>query len=364
MRKAICIFLFLSCLFPSLFSQEENSVWISFQNKGSDLIGYKDLNGNIRIEPKFGLFTSVGKFENIIAVSEKQEDNHFKNYYLTKDGKIVGKDSLYISDFSYDCENEGFIRFQHKGLIGILNSKGEVVVPAIYNYLTNMRNGMAIGLKDAIKKHEDNNSGCEHFEWSGGKYQLIDTLNQVLAENVNYNGNLNFYSVKQSAYPVSDSISVCFPSKDGRYYYSFVDFSKEFKKWFSEEFSKNTTPEKLLQMSFDSIIWEGKNKWETANKLKFITNNFHLLKKVLEKTVSNKTEQFLSFNMPNPFIGEKKQFKKYLNNYGELMEWKYPALTLYVSSGTTGQFQDQFDFIRTNEGYRLFSVTFRSHTLK
>ena len=49
---------------------QSNDTWTSFWNKDTTLVGYKDINGVVKIEPKFTGFTSAGKFENIIAVTE------------------------------------------------------------------------------------------------------------------------------------------------------------------------------------------------------------------------------------------------------------------------------------------------------
>ncbi|MHC0443614.1 WG repeat-containing protein, partial [Flavobacterium sp. 3-210] len=83
-----------------------------------------------------------------------------KSYYLTKQGKIVGRDSLYVFDNGPDCENEGFIRFtNHKtDKMGIFNSEGKIVIPAQYSALTKVRNGLIVVLKDAEKQQDG-----EHF---------------------------------------------------------------------------------------------------------------------------------------------------------------------------------------------------------
>lgn len=92
MKKIIILLTFI-ILNSSSYSQSSD-VWTSFPNKDTTLIGFKDKNGTIKIAPKFTGFTIAGKFENIIAVSE-DENGKWKSYYLTKQGKIVGRDSLY-----------------------------------------------------------------------------------------------------------------------------------------------------------------------------------------------------------------------------------------------------------------------------
>src|SRR3954464_8656370 len=107
--KKIIIYIFL-CLNFTLSAQDKDT-WVSFWDKDTTHIGFKDKNGNIKIAPKFMGLTFANKFDDIIVVSEEVNET-WKSYYLTKTGKIVGRDSLYIFDNSPDCENEGFIRFK------------------------------------------------------------------------------------------------------------------------------------------------------------------------------------------------------------------------------------------------------------
>lgn len=173
---------------------QSNDIWTAFPNKDTTLTGFKDKNGVIKIEPKFNGFTIARKFENIIAVTEEESGN-WKSYYLTKQGKIVGRDSLYVFDNGPDCENEGFIRFTDRKTdkMGIFNAEGKIVIPAEYSALTKVKNGIISVLKDA-KKQQDG----EHFFWAGGKEFLIDINNKILVEDFAYNDDLNFYSLEKS----------------------------------------------------------------------------------------------------------------------------------------------------------------------
>ena len=64
------IFLFISC---TLSAQNKNT-WVSFWNKDTTLVGFKDKNGAVKIEPKFMGMTIANKFDDIIAVSEEEEN--------------------------------------------------------------------------------------------------------------------------------------------------------------------------------------------------------------------------------------------------------------------------------------------------
>ena len=341
----------------SLFGQN-NDVWTSFWNSDTTLIGYKDKNGVIKIEPKFELFSIARKFEDIIAVMEEVEDM-YESYYLTKSGKVVGKDSMHIFDNGFDCESEGFIRFRdHKtDKAGMFNRNGEIAISAEYSDLTRVRNGMIIALKGAKREYWDNSR--EHWSWTGGKEMLIDTLNNVLIDNFPYTTNLNFFSIEKTKTHHLDPIREYFSAIDGSYF-SFINFEKEFKQWLIDSLFVNLTTEKLINASFDTITWCSNKGWEKTNKRYFVTSNFETLKKRLLEILNPDCEYFISINGLNSYMYEGIEFEKYYNNCGEAKEWIYPLMEIVVSHKTQKKFtQNHFDFLRTDSGYKLISVTIR-----
>jgi hypothetical protein len=88
MRHSFLIYFFTltSC---TLLGQSKDT-WISFWSKDTSLIGFKDKNGLVKIEPKFSGFTSASKFDDIIAVTEAKNET-WNSYYLTKTGELLGK---------------------------------------------------------------------------------------------------------------------------------------------------------------------------------------------------------------------------------------------------------------------------------
>ena len=259
----LMFFTTISCL---TMQGQKNDFWTSFYNNDSTLIGYKDKTGFVKIEPKFAGFTFARKFENIIAVTETN-NGKWNSYYLTKQGRNVGIDSLYTFDNSSDCESEGFIRFRDikTDKVGMFNKNGDVVIPAIYNELSNVKNGMIIALKGAERKFWD---GGEHYSWDGGQQFLIDTKNNILIENFKLEENLNFFSIEKSTKVNTDSIRKSFLAIDGSYY-SFVDFEKEFIQWITSELQNDLTFEKLIGNSYETITWASKDSWTNTNKEKF-----------------------------------------------------------------------------------------------
>lgn len=359
MKKIIILLTFI-ILNSSLYSQSSD-VWTSFPNKDTTLIGFKDKNGKIRIEPKFTGFTIAGKFENIIAVSE-DENGKWKSYYLTKQGKIVGRDSLYSFDNGPDCENEGFIRFKDykTDKMGMFNGEGKIIIPAQYSNLSKVQNGMIIALKDAQKEIDG-----EHFFWSGGKDYLIDSNNKILIEDFKYNTELNFYSVQKSQKPLKDPSRESFLGIDGQYY-SFINYDKEFKNWLKNILLTDLSKSNLEKNSFDKITyWKEPEGWISESKSKFIEKNFNVLKLKLQQLNSANTDYFVSSDGLNKFIFESEEYQVYFNNCNEPKEWMYPVKNVIINpKNKSDSGQDHFEFLRTEEGYKLISVSLKKEELK
>lgn len=359
MKKILTLWIFL--FLNSLVSAQNNDIWTSFPNKDTTLIGFKDKNGNVKIEPKFSGFTTARQFENIIAVTEEKKGK-WESYYLTKSGKIIGRDSLYVFDNGPDCENEGFIRFTDRKTdkMGIFNSDGKIVIPAQYSNLTKVKNGMFIGLKDA-KKETDG----EHSFWTGGKEFLVDIHNKILVESFTYNDDLNFYSVEKSKEPSKDPIRDNFLGVDGQYY-SFINFGKEFKEWLQNTFLKNLSKANLEKHSFDKITyWKEPNGWISEPKTKFVDQNYTYLKLKLEELKNPKTDYFITTDGLNQFIFETEEYDIYFNNCNESKDWIYPVKSIIINPKNKADFkQDHFEFLRTENGYKLISISLAKDNLK
>jgi len=349
--------------------QSQNTdTWTAFMDDSSGLLGFKNSTGQVEIEPKFMGFTIARKFDNIIAVMVKNEGN-YKTYYLTKSGKKVGIDSLHIFDNGADCESEGFIRFRDKvtDKVGMFDKNGNIIIPAVYNELSRVQNGLVWALKGAKKKYWDkhNESGCNHYSWVNGKEMLINTKNEVVIENFQYEGNLNLFSLHISAIQNDNPNRHSFKGKNGKFY-SFIDYKKEFRNWINSKLLDSLTLDKLIKVSFDSITyWKEPNGWTTELKTDFLKSNFELIKTRFLELNKIETDYFVAINGLNPFIFQGKEHSKYFNNCGEARREKYPVMGLIINNKTKSDLiQDHFDFIRTDNGYRLISMTIRNGKIK
>ncbi|MDR0347867.1 MAG: hypothetical protein LBH90_00035 [Tannerella sp.] len=336
----------------------QHDTWYAFSDPENDeLTGFKDAYEE-----------EVRKFDHMLAVVEMTGDK-VQSYYLTKSGRIVGRDSLFFFDNVPDCENEGFIRFHDKqtNRTGMFNRNGDIVIPAEYNALTKVMNGLVVGLKNAEKQywHEhDEPSGCNHYSWTGGQSVLLDTANHVLIEDFNYEGTLDYYSFQITDFPLADSSYLNFKSVAGTCY-SFIHIEKEFQRWLNEILQTDFSSEKLLAASYDSITWMSSNSWKTESKYDFIEHNFNILR---DRLFLIKQPEFEFFIMPdglNRFLFNSNDFDCYYDNCGDAKEWQYPVMSLILNHRDSDRLtQDHFDFLRTDKGYRLLSVSLRSGYLQ
>ncbi|MDR6340522.1 hypothetical protein HNQ91_003587 [Filimonas zeae] len=351
----------LSALCISSLTAQHSNTWYMYYNGDSSLTGYKDARGNVMITPQFSGLTYAHRFDDIIAVTVETK-GMWNSYYLTKSGRITGTDSLYIYDNTSDCECEGFIRFHDKKTdrAGLFNSRGQVAVPAQYNALSNVKNGMLSGLMDAKKEYWDNDAtkhAHEHFSWKGGREVLLDTLNNVLIAAFTSGHTLNFYSLQKHRTPSTDKRRKNFKATDGLYY-SFLDYEQEFNAWFADSLMPGLNQARLTATAQDSIVWFGADGWEKTERVAFISKNFAVLQTALQKANSHPAQLSVFKERLNPYLYEGPEWQQYFDNCGNAKEWRYPVMQLVYSYTIDGNtVQNHFDFLRTESGYRLIGVS-------
>ncbi|ANE52410.1 WG repeat-containing protein [Flavisolibacter tropicus] len=379
--KQTALFLFQFLLLHFSFGQSQDS-WVRFYDTASEKSGYKDLKGNIKIPATFDGLTKADTFYHIIAVNEMAGDT-YKSYYLLKDGRKVGQDSVYVFDFMFDCESEGKIIFydRKKDRVGFLNQDGVAIIPAVYNYVSPFRNGLAIAHRNAKRKCWDkggDTTNCEHLGWEGGESILINDKNEILVDSFAIDlSSIDWYSRKINDPSVDTSLYISIKGR-GNTTYSFVDYDKEFKKWFYNTFlstvrSKNKALSKLL---FDEVTyWSGKKGWTSIGRTEFL-KTFPAVLTAQRFEAGKLKEISLSQDMFNDLIFDKSIYKKYLNACGAHNKDQYPLynvmLTYYkkrlkpltaIESGFLRNYeidyQEHFEFLRTENGYKLLSVSLK-----
>lgn len=361
------VFFRILVLIPLLSFSQQNDIWYSFQDEKTELKGFKDANDSVVLPAKYGIFTVANKFDKIIAAQEFK-DNYtlVEEYYLLKDGTKFGRDSLYVFDFSYPCESEGFIKFQDKkkGLVGFFNTKGKIGIPAEYSAVTQMRNGTFVALKNATKKYWNNNKhvyGCNHWNWNGGTKYLVDSTNTILIKNFKSNEALNFYSLKITDKPVKSEIRDSFLGVNGKYY-SFINNKKEFELFFNTLLD-NLSIESLQKNSYNEVVYSDKNGWNSKPKDIFLKEKGNTILKRFKNLKIDTVKYSINIDDYTPNASNLEYlFEKRKNNCGDLNTSKYPIINVlvnYYNKNKDFLFQDHYDFIKINNKYRLLSVTVR-----
>jgi len=174
---------------------------------------------------------------------------------------------------------------------------------------------------------------------------------------------LNFYSVQKSKEKNQDPIRDNFPGVDGQYY-SFINFDKEFKSWLKTNLIKSLSKENLLQVSNDKItFWKEPNGWISEPKAVFLNRNYKLIKKKLSDLNSVNCDYAIFSEGLNQFIYEAEEYQHYFNNCNQPKEWMFPVKNIVITSKNKNAKQDHFEFLRTENGYRLISISLGNEEL-
>lgn len=304
----------------------------------------------------FMAFAKENKSDKIVAIS-KIGNSSYESYYLTRTGKKVGIDSLYMYDNGVDCENEGFIRFRdHKiDKVGFFDNDGNVAIPPIYSDASKVHNGMIFTISG--KRIKDG----EHT-YSVGDEALVDIHGNILIENFTLNEDINLYSVvmedkNYSASPIRDY----FQGKNDKTY-SFVNYKKEFRHWFESVFKKELAKEKIKDHFFDKVsYWDDKYGWVLSKKEDLTQSMVSDIMQKFKRVQIKDTTYQISLDDINSFIYQGKEFEPYYNICYEQIVGKYPVANAIFDGKNKGKsVQDHFEFLRTDKGYKLIGISIRS----
>jgi hypothetical protein len=363
--------IFLLCISNVNSLAQDKNLWTSFMDDKNELIGYKDYNQNVKIPPKFiSGFTIARSFDNIIVVAEQIDSVNYSSYYLLKNGKEFGRDSIYLWDNSPDCESEGKIRFRDNitDKAGFFDKNGNVVIPAVYNDVMPFRNGMSVAIINAEKKCLDgkifNKNNCEHWSWEGGEIVLFNDSNKIVIDDFIFTDELDWYSLNIVDERGDTSIRDYYKGKNGKYY-SFVNFEKEFKLWFQSGLLCSTNIEKLRNNCFSEITYwsDSNNEWITMETDNFLKENKEALSQKLCEFQKENSDYSIFMEGLNPFIFSKEIYSMYYDYCGNSMTWKYPVFDVVISyNDKEGRvdYQDNIEFLRTDDGYKLICLSIKN----
>jgi hypothetical protein len=388
MSKKNILLIFILCSKFSLAQTEDH--WVKYIDTIKQLVGYKDLAGNIKIPARYSISANADKFYNIMAISEKVDSNYCF-YYLLRDGTKVGRDSVFSFDSMNDCESEGKILFldRKKDRVGFFDKNGVVIIPAVYNIATPFHNGLAIAMRNAKRECWDTNEDtltCEHLSWTGGEIILINEKNEILADSLTWAfNNINWYSLKTNTSNIDTTICMSLKGRNGNTY-SFINYEKEFTKWFKTKFLvalNSSHKHNLAKYLFTEITYSAINEWKGLPKNKWLDSFPTVLTKSRFK--ENKLKQLSIVDVDfNSLIYEGPTYNEFFTACGLHNKEKFPTflvmLTYYKKcaievklaplkgsipdpttiSDFTNQYeidyQENFEFIKTKDGYQLYSV--------
>ncbi len=357
-------------------SAQKNNTWHAFLSDDGYKRGFKNENGEVMIPPKFMGFTGAKKFRNIMAVME-ENDGKLSSYYLLKNEKKIGKDSLYIWDMAFDCESEGMIRFRDSKTdkVGFFDGNGKVAIPALYSDAAPFRNNVAAVIKNAQRKCFDDTvyqkeKPCEHWKWDGGQVLLIDKNNKVLLKDFKYNRLIDLYSMKENDTTTLPYRLTQVGSNNN--YYSFNNYEKQFKHWFFNDFIKDLEfarqsanielPRlRLLENAMPEIYFYGMKqvtgKTEKIKAKQFIASNLEYLIKTFLALQKKEADYFISIGELNPLIWNEPSHEKYFDDCGEPFKAKYPILSVIINQKKEEKsYQEHLEFLKTDEGFKLISI--------
>ena len=355
---------------------DDTEPWISFTNKKTELTGYKDKKGNIKIPAKLGgVFGYPDTFYNIMEVVEAP-GKKYEEYYLLKNGKKIGRDSIYVFDFQSDFESEGKIRYHDykTDKYGFFDKDGKVVIPAEYDGIDQFHNGLTTGWIHAERIHYDKKPREHSPRKKGGEMVLINDKNEVLVHNYNveYWQKIDWYSMEVNKRSADSAIRVFIKGENGNVY-SFIEYQKEFALWFYADFlpairAKNKTA--ISNFFFEEVEIGSYGGTpidsDTSNLFKkedftseiYETYLYPWANKLLDTSI---IDAGYNNSEIDGYYDHSKYLRKFFSYCGKHNNEKYPNFKAGLN------YNDDFEerkklgvselkFIRTENGYKLYKI--------
>lgn len=132
---------------------------------------------------------------------------------------------------------------------------------------------------------------------------------------------------------------------------------EEFAQWFITTFVDSLSRGTLLKHCYHDIyFYKDKKGWVSDNRRRFVNQNFEQISDFLSKVPKEGLEHYVVMSQLSWFSYKKNEFRKYFDESGEAMEWKYPVMSIDMRH-EKGKIY--FDFLKTDEGYKLLRITVR-----
>ncbi len=357
MKKMLIIAFLFFFNFLALAEEKKDDIWFVFKDESSGLMGFKDAKGHIVEKAQY--YVEANRFKDLIYIWRDNQGH--ERYILTKSGKKIHDLPIFWNNGMNmaDCESEGFIRFTNKeGKVGLLNKEGEITIPAEYDRLSQATGGFIVALTGAETivdmSHQD-----PHSFLKGGEEYLIDVNNNILIKNFKSHEYINYYSLKIEENPSQNEIRESFLGVNGKYY-SFINYEKEFEKWFFKEVLDNLSQENLMNITDEKMRYSIKNSnnhisEEIAESSTVIKDNYELIyKKLTAAQMMDERQYIYQIYQDNLFYDEELLSEEYYNSCSKRNNKKYPAMTVTVGSEIDPL--ASITFVRENDGYKIFKL--------
>jgi len=307
----------------------------------------------------------------IAVVLDTTDSNKWRHYYKLANGRVLGEDSVYAFDATDDCESDGKIRFRDRvtDKVGFFDNEGRVVVAAVYNDASRFQNGMAMVIKNARRVGWDGEDcekgGCEHWLWAGGSTMLINARNEVLVDKFEIDGVINWYSVQLKTMPGDTSMYRSVKGVNGKWYV-FMDYEKEFERWFKEVYLKEASEMRsLAAFAHDSLVSSlpEYQDWKRMSRDEFIKVHGRQLQQRLQPLRDRTVRYFATLEGLNPYIHTGGSFEPFFDSITMGDPGRYPVFDIisnFTDKNRGLDYQEHYTFLRTDKGNKLMGVSWRN----
>lgn len=171
MRVYLTIF---SLFLLTILHAQEKDFWI-LKSDSTESLGYVDKLNNVKIPfgkypmcytDTFWTYAIVLKTDEGFIAIDRQENKLF---------------SVYPFDNGPDYVTEGTIRILDNKKMGIADTTGKIIIPAIYDFTYGFEYGLALinkgGRSVSIDPKDPN---CEYHTWEGGKWGVADKTGKLI----------------------------------------------------------------------------------------------------------------------------------------------------------------------------------------
>ena len=179
--RTVCVIVFLVILTAG--NQPSKSVLTPFRDPVTMLYGYKDTQDRIAIPPQFdhaNAFSEHG-VANVVLKFQATTDHTKEEWYfcrINERGHIL--EQAFFFDNGWDYYEEGLARYVHNGKVGFSNERAEHVIQARFDMAFPFRNGLAPVCNGCKQSMVEECSPCNHYEYVGGQWGVIDKSGSVL----------------------------------------------------------------------------------------------------------------------------------------------------------------------------------------